>query len=721
MIPAARISGGGGSRGANGCRRRSRAAVLAVGLSVLMTGAAAQAADGNRVDPATPPGRVFSGHPTQVEPGRHGAAFRSRLAPAAAAAVVFAAIGDYGDGSTASGDVANLVDGWTPSFIIAAGDNRYGASTFDDVVGRFYCGHLTDAKAGPWCSGGTSPANDFFPAPGNHDYNDGGGLAEYLDYFTLPGAGVAGSGTSGNERYYDFVRGPVHFFALDSQAALTDPADMAAQKAWLQAQLAASTSAWKIVFFHHPPYSSGTHGSSPAMQWPFAAWGADAVIAGHDHTYERIDVGGIPYFVNGLGGRSIYSFGTPVPGSQLRYNDDYGAMRISADGAQMTFEFVNLAGAVVDSFTTNGDPIPPPPSATLDYRIASGADDVEESLGTGFMYIDSSDIELGEDPGFNGAQTVGLRFQNLYVPQGATINAAYLVFTVDETNSVDATDVVIRAQAADDAPAFSSTAHDLTDRALTVASVPWSIPAWNAVGATQQSPDLSAVLQEIVDRGGWSPYNSVAFVIGGTGHRTAESYEGAPSSGALLHVEYTTEAAPGQAPTPQGALSRKVHGAAGTFDLPLSLQVGSPQTEPRSAGAGGAHTIVVTFDKPISGATATVTEGAAAAGSPSFNGNEVTVGLTGVGNAQYVTISLTDVTSTDGGTGGGAAVRVGFLAGDANQNRAVTLSDLLGVNAVLTQTLSAANYLRDVNVSGSLSVADLQFVNSRLTQVLPVP
>ncbi|MGQ0600963.1 MAG: hypothetical protein ACT4QE_04605, partial [Anaerolineales bacterium] len=69
-----------------------------------------------------------------------------------------------------------------------------------------------------------------------------------------------------------------------------------------------------------------------------------------DVTYERLSVGGLPYFVNGLGGNSIYAFGTPLAGSQVRYNADYGAMRVRVDAAQMTLEFFSRTGALVDSF-----------------------------------------------------------------------------------------------------------------------------------------------------------------------------------------------------------------------------------------------------------------------------------------------------------------------------------------------------------------------------------
>ena len=166
------------------------------------------------------------------------------------------------------------------------------------------------------------------------------------------------------------------------------------------------------------------------------------------------------------------------------------------------------------------------------------------------------------------------------------------------------------------------------------------------------------------------------------------------------------------------AVSRKVHGGAGTFNMPLSAVATNPTTEPRQ---GPAQTIVFTFDKLISSATATVTEGAAAAGVPTFSGNDVVVDLTGVNNQQYVTVALTNVASVDGGTGGGGSVRVGFLLGDVNQNRVVTVADLGLVNAQLAQPVTAANYLKDVNASGTLTVADKGITNANLTKSLPAP
>jgi hypothetical protein len=164
--------------------------------------------------------------------------------------------------------------------------------------------------------------------------------------------------------------------------------------------------------------------------------------------------------------------------------------------------------------------------------------------------------------------------------------------------------------------------------------------------------------------------------------------------------------------------SRRLHGSAGTFDLLLSAAASNPTTEPRQ---GPAQTVVFTFDKPISSAAAAVTEGIAVAAAPTFIGSEVIVSLTGVANRQYVAVAVFNVTATDGGTGGAGGVRIGFIAGDVNQSRVVTLSDVGLVNALLAQPVTASNYLTDVNANGTLTVADKGITNAGLTTGLPAP
>jgi hypothetical protein len=172
------------------------------------------------------------------------------------------------------------------------------------------------------------------------------------------------------------------------------------------------------------------------------------------------------------------------------------------------------------------------------------------------------------------------------------------------------------------------------------------------------------------------------------------------------------------APVFQTAVSRRVHGSTGTFDLPLSTVSTNPTTEPR---LGPLQTIVFTFDKPVNAATVTVTEGTAVAATPTFTGNDVIVNLSGVNNQQYVTVSLSNVSSADGSSGGTGAVRVGYLACDVNQNRVVTVGDLVLINQQIAHAVTASNYLKDVNASGAISVGDLLLANGHVTQALPAP
>jgi len=281
------------------------------------------------------------------ETPQYGGKARVELDPRRTSSLRFAVIGDYGDNSQEESDVADLVKSWVPDLVLTTGDNNYNegsAETIDENIGRYYSDFIFPYTG---IYGDGAQVNRFFPSLGNHDWRtlDVNNLPyPYLEYFELPG----------NERYYDFTWGTVHFFILDSDTNEPDGhKDDSVQAGWLQTQLANSIYPWKIVVMHHAPYSSGNHGNTAWMQWPFAAWGADFVLAGHDHTHERISPeGDIPYFVNGLGGRSIYDFQEqPVSGSQIRYNGDYGAMRVDVFSRKIRFQFINRQGEVIDDFS----------------------------------------------------------------------------------------------------------------------------------------------------------------------------------------------------------------------------------------------------------------------------------------------------------------------------------------------------------------------------------
>ena len=117
-----------------------------------------------------------------------------------------------------------------------------------------------------------------------------------------------------------------------------------------------SRAPWRIVYFHHAPYSSGYfHGSwtneSHHMRWPFREWGAHAVLTGHDHIYERVQTNGIVYIVNGLGGDSRDLLRFPlVPGSAKQFSADFGALRAEATESYLWFRFFTSGGALIDQY-----------------------------------------------------------------------------------------------------------------------------------------------------------------------------------------------------------------------------------------------------------------------------------------------------------------------------------------------------------------------------------
>lgn len=136
-----------------------------------------------------------------------------------------------------------------------------------------------------------------WPTRGNHDEIHSGAANDYYDLFTLPTAGEAGGVPSGTEEYYSFDYGDVHFVCLDSEGLRGTHAGM---KAWLRADLAATDRQWVVAFWHHPPYSKGSHDSDDESDsngrmgdmrrhiLPILdSTGVDLVLTGHSHSYER--------------------------------------------------------------------------------------------------------------------------------------------------------------------------------------------------------------------------------------------------------------------------------------------------------------------------------------------------------------------------------------------------------------------------------------------------
>jgi hypothetical protein len=172
---------------------------------------------------------------------------------------------------------------------------------------------------------------------------------------------------------------------------------------------------------------------------------------------------------------------------------------------------------------------------TLDVPVSVSSDDSEESAGT--VARSNPNLKIVLRSGVN--QTVGLRFTGLSIPAGATIQTAYVQFETAAATTGSCS-LTVQGQAADNPATFARTTNNISSRPRTAATVPWSPVQWPTVGAhlgPQQTPNLSAVVQEIVNRAGWASGNAMAFIITGTGVRTAQSFDG--TFAPVLHIEYT--------------------------------------------------------------------------------------------------------------------------------------------------------------------------------------
>jgi hypothetical protein len=476
--------------------------------------------------------------------------------------VRFAMLGDFGADSTGEADVAAMVAAQNAEFIVTAGDNRYGSLTFQQAVGNHFGQWL------PAASGGTSTDNRFFPSPGNHDYNDGGGINEYLAYFDLPGTGTTSTNTSGNERYYDIVEGPVHFFFLDSDQAIDSSTDRAAQQNWLETQMTASTSPWQIVVLHHAPYSSANHGSNTTMQWDYAGWGADAVLAGHDHTYERITQNGIPYFVNGLGGRSTYNFGTPIAGSEFRYNADFGAMIIDASAIAMTFQFMDTAGTSFDSYTIGQAVDTTAPTSELHTPLDNGVSDLDPTVGT---------IRVNQTQ-----PAIDIHLHDVTAIDDATVTAATVSVTKDGNAITAGTDYSFGYNAASDVITLTSIGGDLGDGVYNITLSGGAAAIADTVGNSMTSQTLSFEIDTTVQQ-----TVTVSFQDGVNSYNgTVDTYVTGDSTGSSFGSATTLEVDDGSGDEQTLIRFDDIFGG-GTGQIPIGATIQSATLEVVNSNGGG--------------------------------------------------------------------------------------------------------------------------------------
>lgn len=181
------------------------------------------------------------------------------------------------------------------------------------------------------------------------------------------------------------------------------------------------------------------------------------------------------------------------------------------------------------------NPMPPAAQVSTYALLQEKRDDAEENAA-GAVRLNRKNLDLGESAG--GAQTVGLRFRQVDVPQGATIVNTYIQFYAARVQSGPAA-FTFRGEATDNAASFGPGNGNLSGRTKTTASVTWNdAPAWEAVGQAQWSPNLAPIVQEIVGRNGWQAGNNLAVFVTGQGTRTVRAYDGDPNAAPCLTIEY---------------------------------------------------------------------------------------------------------------------------------------------------------------------------------------
>jgi len=242
----------------------------------------------------------------------------------------FAVFGDSGTDSTHQKRIAALVAASHPDFVLHTGDVIYDGKTDADFDSKFFAIYGALAEHVP-----------FFPALGNHDFDWDGGKP-YLANFYLP------QNSPGKGRYYSFNYAQAHFDALDSNQSL---APSSFQYKWFAHDLADSTQPIKIVYFHHPPYSSGFHGSSLNIRASLAPllkrYHVTLVLNGHDHDYERSKpIRGTTYVVTGGGGADLYP---AFESAFTAYTQTiYDFVLCKVDGLHIHLDAINEQGKVFD-------------------------------------------------------------------------------------------------------------------------------------------------------------------------------------------------------------------------------------------------------------------------------------------------------------------------------------------------------------------------------------
>jgi 3',5'-cyclic AMP phosphodiesterase CpdA len=249
----------------------------------------------------------------------------------------FAAIGDMGTGDKPQYEVAAQLNAWRGKFpfdtVIMLGDNLYGSQRPRDFVDKFENPYKPLLDAGV----------KFYAALGNHD--------NQTNRFYKPW-------NMNGERYYAFSKKNVKFFVLDSD--YMDPK----QLQWVDSELKNARDDWKIVYFHHPLYSSGgRHGSEVDLRVTleplFVKYGVNVVYSGHDHIYERVKPQkGIYYFVAGSSGQLRGGDLKKSAITEAGYDQDQVFMLNEIDKDELFFQAITRTGKTIDAGVITRQPKP---------------------------------------------------------------------------------------------------------------------------------------------------------------------------------------------------------------------------------------------------------------------------------------------------------------------------------------------------------------------------
>ena len=240
----------------------------------------------------------------------------------------FAAIGDNGTGAKAQYEVAAQMQAWHGKFpfdmVIMLGDNMYGSQRPQDFIDKFENPYKPLLDAGV----------KFYAALGNHDNQTN----RFYNPWNMSG-----------ERYYAYSRKNVKFFVLDSD--YMDPK----QLQWIDNELKNARDDWKIVYFHHPLYSSGgRHGSEVDLRVTleplFVKYGVNVVYSGHDHIYERVKPQkGIYYFVAGSSGQLRGGDLKKSAITEAGYDQDQVFLLNEIDRDALFYQAITRQGKTIDA------------------------------------------------------------------------------------------------------------------------------------------------------------------------------------------------------------------------------------------------------------------------------------------------------------------------------------------------------------------------------------